>query len=261
MTQNSIILIGGGNMGGAMATRWQATHTLHIVERDEVRRAALTAEGFTCHATLAEAPAAATYILAIKPQQFAGFTSELSTVFADDAPLLISIMAGIPLAELQAVTPNAVRVMPNLAALIGESMSVLCAPGLDAPARANAEQLFAAIGAVAWVTEEEQLHAVTGISGSGPAYLFALMEALETAAVTQGLSPELARKLVTTTMRGSALLADASVDSAGELCRQVTSKGGTTEAALHVFAGGGLGRLVGDAVSAAVARSKQLAEK
>lgn len=261
MPQNTIILIGGGNMGGAMAARWKGAYKLHVIERDEARRAALAAEGLNCHATLAEAPAASTYILAIKPQQFADYIAELKPVVAEHDALLVSIMAGIPLKDLNAVTPHAVRVMPNLAALIGESMSVLCAPDLDAPSRARSEQLFSAIGAVAWVNDEQQLHAVTGISGSGPAYLFALMEALEAAAVRQGIAPELARKLVNATVRGAALLADASVDGPAALRQQVTSKGGTTEAALQVFTNHDLKGVVDSAVDAAVLRSKELAKQ
>ena len=78
MPQSTIILIGGGNMGGAMAARWKATHTLYVIERDEARRAALSAEGMSCFATLAEAPPAATYILAIKPQQFAALAPSIA---------------------------------------------------------------------------------------------------------------------------------------------------------------------------------------
>ncbi len=256
-----IILIGGGNMGGAMATRWHKAggHSIHVVETDATRREALAAQGITCHATLADAPRGEIYVLAIKPQQFATTSEEIARTLDGSAPLLVSIMAGITLADLHRISARAVRVMPNLPAMIGQSMSVLCAPGLDEASRKKTEQLFVHVGAVAWVEDEQQLHATTAISGSGPAYVFALMEALQLAAVAQGLPASLAQQLITQTLRGAALLADASDEDAATLRKQVTSKGGTTEAALNVFAQGKLDELVARAVDAAAKRSRELA--
>lgn len=254
-----IIIIGGGNMGGAIATRWP-TADIHIVEQNAARRGELSSRGITCHAALADAPRGGLYLLAIKPQQFAEYSGELAAALKGNSPLLVSIMAGITLADLQKISPRAVRVMPNLPATIGESMSVLCAPSLDEKARAEVRNLFAHIGAVAWVEEEAQLHAVTAISGSGPAYLFALMEALQLAATKHGLDAKLAADLIAQTMRGAALLADQSSDDAATLRAQVTSKGGTTEAALQAFTTGDLNGVVERAVGAAIARSKALAK-
>lgn len=261
MTQHPIIIIGGGNMGGAIASRWHSAHTgcVHVVEQDAARRKALSALGITTHALLEHAPLAASYLLAIKPQQFAENSAEFRHIMLDRAPLLISIMAGVPLAALSKISPRAVRVMPNLPALIGESMSVACAPELDATSRKTVTMLFDAIGTTAWVDSEAQLHAVTAISGSGPAYVFAFMEALQQAAIDAGLAPGLAAQLVTKTVRGAALLADQSSVDIAMLRAQVTSKGGTTEAALNAFAEAKLEQLVGRAVKAAAARSKALA--
>ncbi|MFZ4540849.1 MAG: pyrroline-5-carboxylate reductase [Rickettsiales bacterium] len=260
--QHQIIIIGGGNMGGAIAQRLHRAEgfTVGVIEQDAARREACAASGVHAHATLTQAPQADIYLLAIKPQQFADYASELKTAFGDRTPLLVSIMAGVPLAALQKVSTKAIRVMPNLPAIINESMSVLCAPTLDAPTRDVAEAMFASIGAVAWVEDEEQLHVVTAISGSGPGYVFAFMEALQAAAVAQDLSPQLARRLVTQTLRGAALLADQSSDGSAALRQQVTSKGGTTEAALNIFAEGNLLEMVNKAVAAAALRSRQLAE-
>lgn len=257
-----ITIIGGGNMGGAIATRWRAAtlHAIHVIELNEQRRAALETQGMTAHASLADAPRSDIYLLAIKPQQFAGYVDELHTVFNGAKPLLISIMAGTPLKDLQQLSPNAVRVMPNLPATIGESMSALYAPALDTALHQQVSELFNHIGSVAWVEEEAQLHAVTAISGSGPGYVFAFMEALEKAAQAQGLSPSLARQLVTQTLKGAALLADTSTENAATLRAQVTSKGGTTEAALQVFAAGDLETLVARAAAAAAKRSEELAK-
>ena len=262
MTQQPIIIIGGGNMGGAIAKRWHAAQAgcVHVVEHDATRREALSKLGITTHASLEHAPLAASYLLAIKPQQFAENISAFRHSMADREPLLISIMAGVSLAALRVISPRAVRVMPNLPALIGESMSVACAPGLDKPSEKTVTMLFESIGAVAWVAEEDQLHAVTAISGSGPAYIFAFMEALEQAAIDAGLDPELANHLVAQTLRGTALLAEQSPIDVATLRAQVTSKGGTTEAALKAFSEGKLGELVMRAVKAADARSKALAK-
>lgn len=244
-----------------MARRWQAAGIagLQVVERDAARRAALEAEGIICHETLAEAAPASLYVLAIKPQQFTAFRDELAAHMQASSPLLVSIMAGVPLAALEATGLRAVRVMPNLPAAIGEGMSVACAPALDAASRAEVSALLAVMGAVAWVEEEAQLHAVTAISGSGPAYLFAFIEALQQAAVAQGLSPELARQLVTQTVKGAALLASQSGDDAATLRAQVTSPGGTTQAALAVLMAGPWQALIVQAVEAAERRSQALA--
>lgn len=257
MMHTNILIIGGGNMGGAIARALaaDARYQVAVVEHDATKRAQLSAIGCTTHETLGVAQPTDLAILAIKPQQFSALRAEL---IAMKLPVLVSIMAGIPLSSLQPVSRHVARAMPNLPAMIGESMTGLCAPELPEELRSAVTQLFEAIGRVAWVEDEEALHAVTAISGSGPAYLFAFMEALQTAAVVHGLSPALARELVTQTIKGAALLASESTDDAAELRAQVTSKGGTTEAALAAFAKGDFTGLVKAAVEAAGCRSKEL---
>ncbi len=263
MNPNPLIIIGGGNMGGAIARRWEehSVWDIHLVEPDRARRSELAACGIAVHEHLEDAPLGGVYLLAIKPQQFAENTASLIHTIGDRESLVISIMAGVALADLQKISPNAVRVMPNLPAMVGESMSVLCAPQLDASTRQEVTHLFSHIGAVAWVEDEEQLHAVTAISGSGPGYVFAFMEALQHAANHCGLAPELARQLVTQTLRGSAALAAQSVEDFATLREQVTSKGGTTEAALKSFSHDGFNRAVTHAVEAAARRSRELSKK
>ena len=262
MNQHPIIIIGGGNMGGAIARRWHDAQggCVHVVEHDASRRKALEELGIKTHTLLEHAPLAATYLLAIKPQQFSQSVTELKHIISDREPLLISIMAGVPLSALHAISPRAVRVMPNLPALIGESMSVACAPGLAKLSENMVTRLFESIGAIAWVEDEDQLHAITAISGSGPAYVFAFMEALQHAAVDLGVDPELAGHLVAQTLRGAALLAEQSPVNVTTLREQVTSKGGTTEAALATLTKGKLDDLISRAVKAADARSKALAD-
>lgn len=263
MNISPLILIGGGNMGGAMARRWQAAGLgpVHVVEPDAARRSELAASGLTAHEFLEDAPLSDIYVLAIKPQQFAASHATLTHEISDRESLLISIMAGVPLHELRTITPNAVRVMPNLPALIGESMSVACAPGLDEHRKAQVQHLLSLIGAVAWVEKEHDLHAVTAISGSGPAYVFAFMEALQQAAIAHGLPAELARQLVNQTLRGATHLAEQSVEEVATLRAQVTSKGGTTEAALKSFTHDHFAEAIGRAVTAALHRSVALSEK
>lgn len=258
MTQTRILIIGGGNMGGAIARALHAApnFSVAVVESDDDKRKHFAILGIPSFKILSEAPRADMLVLAIKPQQFSAFSTELAQT---KTPLLVSIMAGITLAQLQAVCPQAVRVMPNLPAAIGESMSVLCAPNLPAATRVVVSEVFASIGSVAWVEDEQALHAVTAISGSGPAYLFAFMDALQRAAIAHGLSPEMARELVTQTVKGAALLASQSSDDVVTLAAQVASKGGTTEAALRALALGNLNGLVLAAADAASARSQALA--
>lgn len=256
---SAILILGGGNMGGAMARAWHSAGlAVTVVERDPVRRNDLATAGITTHAELADAKTENTIlVLAIKPQQFDTMKEVIKTYASSGT--LVSIMAGVTLAMLQQVHPHAIRVMPNLPALVSESMSVACAPEIDAPRRHEITQLLTHVGRCAWVEDEEMLHLVTAISGSGPGYIFAFMAALESAALAKGMAPELARTLVRQTFRGSGLLADQAVDSASELCAQVASPGGTTEAAFAMFAQGDLTGLVDKAVAAAAKRSKALA--
>lgn len=261
-TEQPILILGGGKMGGALAVRWHTARLapIHVVEHDEARRYELGEFGIATHASLADVPTDySVLVLAIKPQQFLGMVSEIKA-HASNNSLVISIMAGISIAALQQISRRAVRAMPNLPALIGESMTGAYASKLDADDRTFVAELFGAVGQFAWVENEELLHAVTAISGSGPAYLFAFMEALQAAAIGQGLSPATAHQLVMQTMRGSALLADQSEEDVATLRRNVTSPGGTTEAALAAFTSGKLNALVDAAVDAAAKRSAELAK-
>lgn len=262
MIKPAILIVGGGFMGGALAQQWlHEGWPVTVVEPSGARRGELTAIGLTCHATLVDAPRTAVVVLAIKPQQFAESQTALAEAMGGQTPpLLISMLAGTPLAALQKVSPRAMRVMPNLPAQIGEGMSVLCAPGLDRKDCVTSEQLFGAVGVTAWVESEAQLHAITAISGSGPAYLFAFMEGLEQAALAHGLRSELAKLLVIKTMRGAALMADGASQDVASLRAQVTSKGGTTQAALEALLGGNFAAVISAAVDAAVARSEALSE-
>lgn len=257
---NPILLFGGGNMGGALARHWHAEGigAVHVIERDPARRSQLNASGIRTYANLAEAPIKKSIlILAIKPQQFANMDADTSALIAQ-AGVVVSIMAGVPLASLQKLHKQSVRVMPNLPAGIGAGMSAAYAPELEEARRRAVNNLFNATGKFLWVEREEQLHAVTAISGSGPAYVFAFLEAFIAAAVARGFSEKDARLLATQTLLGAASQASQTEQTATQLRVAVTSPAGTTEAALKII-GTQFGPILDEATKAAEMRSKELA--
>ncbi len=203
-------------------------------------------------------------ILAVKPQLFHSHALNLKN-YAGSSTVVVSIMAGVEIAEIAAGFEEktaVVRSMPNLPASIGQGMTVVCANDRVAKdQKALTTQLLEAIGKVEWIGEESLMHAVTAISGSGPAYLFHLAEAMEQAAGDLGLSKEVAIALTQQTLLGSAALLAGSDRSAADLRQRVTSPGGTTEAALEVLqAQDQFINLVKQAIEAAQKRSEDLAQ-
>jgi pyrroline-5-carboxylate reductase len=205
-----------------------------------------------------------TVVLAVKPQQLRAVASALAAQLARSADVLvISIAAGIPYAALRrwcGEHPGLVRTMPNQPALAGCGVTALYAPSgqLKAAARARAESVMASVGATVWLEDEAQMDVVTALSGSGPAYFFRFMELLEQAARERGLPAEIARTLTLETAYGAAQLARTSVDPLATLRERVTSRSGTTAAALDAFEAGGLGALVAAALDAAIRRAAEL---
>jgi pyrroline-5-carboxylate reductase len=179
--------------------------------------------------------------------------------------VVLSIAAGIRLANLAAWLGRdlpIVRAMPNRPALIGAGISAACAgPGVTASDRALAEAVLAAAGPVVWLDDEAHMDAVTAISGSGPAYFFLLIEALEDAGVALGLPRETARRLAVQTAYGSGRMVAEGSDTPALLREQVTSKGGTTAAALAVLESSGLRGIFAEAIAAAARRSAELADQ
>lgn len=206
-------------------------------------------------------------VLAVKPQQMRAALAPF--VGALRETLVISIAAGLHLADIGRWLGNSgapysrlVRCIPNTPALVGAGVTgMFAAPGVDAAGREIAGRILAAVGSIVWVDDETRLDVVTGISGSGPAYVFHFIEALETAGLVQGLEAADARRLAIGTVLGAVKLAETSSDSPSALREKVTSKGGTTAAALaHLTATGWHDALVG-AVEAASARSRELGEQ
>jgi pyrroline-5-carboxylate reductase len=262
--------IGGGHMARALIGGWLARglapERLRVADPAPEARAALERDFPGVYAFERNADAvegAGVWVLAVKPQQLRDVARALAPRAAADRPLVISVAAGIRSADLQRwLGPGVpiVRTMPNRPALVGAGVTALHAGAhVSAEQRALATTLLDAVGASVWVDDESQMDAVTAVSGSGPAYFFLLIELLESAGVREGLPADVARRLAVETAYGAARLARESSDDAATLRAQVTSKGGTTAAALAVLESAGLRDIVVRAVGAASERSRELA--
>ncbi|MDH3309130.1 MAG: pyrroline-5-carboxylate reductase [Gammaproteobacteria bacterium] len=203
-------------------------------------------------------------VLAVKPQVLAEVAMELATAVQKKKPLVISIAAGVRLADLDRWLGGGlaiVRSMPNTAALIGSG-----AAGLFANARVNeamrnqAESILRAVGVTVWLNDESLMDVVTALSGSGPAYFFLIMEALEQASIESGLDAKQARLLTLETAYGAAKMALEGHEEPSQLRRRVTSPGGTTEQAVKVLENGNIRSLFRQAMQAAVNRSREIAD-
>ena len=275
MTQHTeawprIAVIGGGQMARALLGGWVArgapTTALAVADPAAEQRQWLERRfpGVAVHAdNAAAAREAAVWLLAVKPQQLAAVTATLAPLAAARHPLVISIAAGVRAANIDrwlGGQASVVRAMPNRPALIAAGASALYAAAeVSGEARALAGRLVESVGSAVWVDSEDDMDAVTAVSGSGPAYFFLLIELLEEAGIAQGLRPEVARRLAIDTAAGAAALARESGDDPATLRAQVTSKGGTTAAALAVFEAADLRAIVARAVAAAAQRSRELA--
>lgn len=264
----AIAFIGGGNMArsliGGLVARGQAAGTIRVAEPVQSLRDALQRDfGVTCaeRANIA-AEGAAVWVLAVKPQVMRQVCTELSALAQAQRPLVISIAAGITAQQLDRWLGGGlavVRAMPNTPALLGVGITGLYAnAACSAAQRDGASALLEAVGPVVWIDDETHMDAVTAVSGSGPAYVFLLAEAMQAAGVAQGLSPEAARALVQQTLLGAATMLVKSDEPADVLRARVTSPGGTTQAAVEAFEAGGLRELVARAIAAATERGRQL---
>lgn len=263
-----ITFIGGGNMAtaliGGMVKRGFNANQIHVVEPEQSRHEYLKNE-FGVGTSLPEdaIPASDAIVLAVKPQQLRSIAESLKTRIGD--VLVISIAAGIradTLSNWLGGHTRIVRVMPNTPALVQTGMSgVYAGSGVTATDRELTERMLTAIGEFVWVEDETDMDGITAISGSGPAYVFYFMEALQAAARAQGFTPEVAHKLAYQTFAGAVKLALDSPDDIATLRQKVTSKGGTTERAINAFENCQLRTTIIAAASAAAARSKELGEE
>ncbi len=266
-----IAFIGGGNMArsliGALIRGGADAHSIRVAEPESVLRSALARDfDVSTHERNADAARGAdTLVLAVKPQVMREVCAEIGDAIGDERPLIVSIAAGIRLDQIAGWIGKPVpivRCMPNTPALIGAGATGLIANArASAGERARAEALLGAAGRTAWIEREALMDTVTAVSGSGPAYFFLLVEALESAAIAQGLPPETARMLATQTCLGAGRMLVESGEAPSTLRQRVTSPGGTTAAALAAFEEGGLRELVETAVAAATERGRELSAR
>ena len=264
-----LAFIGGGNMarsliGGLLKTGAIAADIRVAEPLAEARHALGREFGVACYAEHRLAAAEAEVIvLAVKPQVMPALQVELRDTLQRNRPLLISIAAGVRLDQLErwfGASLAIVRCMPNTPALIGAGATGLCANGrVSPPQKAQAQHILDAVGITRWIDDEALMDTVTALSGSGPAYFFALVEAMEAAAVAQGLPRDVGRALAAQTCLGAGRMLVEGGEDPAVLRQRVTSPNGTTQAALESFAADGLPRTVARAVAAATERGAAMA--
>jgi pyrroline-5-carboxylate reductase len=263
-----LTFIGGGNMAtaiiGGLIADGMAAAAIEVVDVAPETCARLAQQfGVKAHTSLEQAQLHPLIVLAVKPQQLPDVARQLALRLGNH--LVVSIAAGVRIGDLSRWLGGhrrIVRSMPNTPAMVGAGITGMFA-GEDVPAedRSAAESILRAVGAVVWVKEESDLDWVTALSGSGPAYVFYFIEALEDAAIKAGLSAETARHLALHTVFGAARLALEAGEDPAVLRAKVTSKGGTTERAIASLAADGFMDMVARAVNAAAARSKELGDE
>ncbi|GAB2866867.1 pyrroline-5-carboxylate reductase [Pseudoduganella ginsengisoli] len=271
-----IAFIGGGNMAAALiaglAGKLTAGANIHVVDPNPASLEKLARDYGVTVAGAAGAPvsAADVLVLAVKPQIMHEVTQQLLPLLqaaqqAGRTPLVLSIAAGIRAADLSRWLGGyaaIVRTMPNTPALIGMGVTgMVASSGVTEQQRDAADRILRAVGDTVWIDDESKIDAVTAVSGSGPAYVFYFIEAMQQAAEELGLTAEQGKQLAMATFTGAAQLAVQSADPVGVLREKVTSKGGTTYAALTSMEAQGVKAAIVTAVKAAAARGKELGEQ
>jgi pyrroline-5-carboxylate reductase len=266
-----IAFIGGGHMStalvGGLLARGVAAGDVSVADPSVAQLERLHRD-FGVHVTsdnVAAVRDADLVVLAVKPQDMAAVARNLADEIAAHRRTVVSVAAGIRLESLTHWLGGGVplvRAMPNRPALIGAGITAAYASAEVEPAERRAvERVLSAVGPLVWLDDEAQMDAVTAVSGSGPAYFFLLIEAIEDAGVTLGLPRETARRLAVQTALGSARMAAEGTDPPGLLRDQVTSRGGTTAAALAVLESAGVRGIFARAIAAAAHRSVELADQ
>jgi pyrroline-5-carboxylate reductase len=266
-----IAFIGGGNMASALiaglADKLTAGANIHVVDPNQEQLTRLVGHyGVSAAPAIGiELAAADVIVLAVKPQQMREVAAALLPQLASGAPLILSIAAGIRAADLSRWLGGygaIVRTMPNTPALIGKGITGMVATdGVSVAQKEAADTIMKAVGKTVWLDDEAQIDPVTAVSGSGPAYVFYFIEAMQQAALEMGLSAEQGRELAIATFVGAAELAAHSAEPVALLRERVTSKGGTTYAALSSMEAAGVKQKIVDAVKAAAARGRELGDE
>ena len=260
--------IGAGNMGEALiaglVARGRPASSIGFAEPNPERVKQMLERYPGIQALAAEplARSAAILVLAVKPQVMPQIIPELRTATAAMDPLVVSVAAGVACSQLEnwlGAERRIIRAMPNTPALIGMGITGLFANNKARSVdRETADQIMRTVGETLWLHDEADMHAVTALSGSGPAYVFLLIEAMMAAGEQLGLEPQTARMLTLRTVAGAAMLAAGTDTAPAELRARVTSPGGTTEQALRVFAARGFTEICSKAITAAAERSREL---
>lgn len=265
----SAILVGCGNMGFAMLDGWlraDSTLTVHVVEPADALRARaadLGAQAMEDASTLPGDLSPDLIVLAVKPQVMSDVVPAYSD-FAGGPATFVSVAAGTTISTLAAMLPGPtpiIRCMPNTPAAIGHGMMVCCANSVASDAAKDlTTRLMATSGLVDWIADEVLMDAVTALSGSGPAYIFHMIECMTNAGVSVGLPEDLSARMAMQTVMGAGRLAAEASDTPGQLRKNVTSPGGTTAAALAVLMDNDrMTRLMTEAITAARDRGAELA--
>jgi pyrroline-5-carboxylate reductase len=268
MAKDPILLIGAGRMGGALLKGWIAKGLTPVIAVEPKPSAALLKIARKARVLIVptiedvKAKRVRACVIALKPQILKTEAVRLKAIAASGA-LMLSIAAGTTIAFLKqscGARAKVVRAMPNTPGSIGRGITAIYAPKGVAPAqKALAESLLSALGATVWVKQESQIDSVTAVSGSGPAYVFLMVEALADAGEAEGLPRKVAEQLARATITGAGALLDAEMTEPAVLRQNVTSPGGTTQAALNVLmAEDGLAALMRRAVDAANRRAEEL---
>lgn len=270
MSDLQLAILGGGHMGRALVAGLLRSGTrperIGVGEPAEDARGALASDfGVTATPDNARAvDGAAVVVVAVKPTAAQAVLRGVSPVLRAQRPLVLSVAAGVRLASLEGWCGEGVpvmRAMPNRAALVGAGATALYAPpSVGAAQRAAAEHIARGVGGFVWLNEEDQLEAVTALSGSGLAYFFLLAEYMAEAAERLGLAPPVARILAAATLHGAGVLAHSGVADLARLRTEVASPGGTTEAALGVLTAADLKGTVERALAAAARRGRELGD-
>ncbi|CAD0322450.1 pyrroline-5-carboxylate reductase [Xanthomonas sp. WHRI 8391] len=260
--------VGGGNMARSLIAglirQGVPAASIRVAEPIAELREALSRD-FGVHAVEDARTAvdgAAIWVLAVKPQVLPSVCAQLADLAQAQQPLLLSIAAGITATQLQRWSGGdvaVVRAMPNMPSLLGAGVTALYATARVSDAqRVQATRLLDSAGVTVWIDDEAQMDAVTAVSGSGPAYVFLLAEAMEAAAQAQGLPADTARTLVLQTVLGAARMLTESGEAPEQLRHRVTSPNGTTQAAIEAFQAGGFEALTASAIAAATERGRSL---
>jgi pyrroline-5-carboxylate reductase len=268
---NTIGFIGGGNMAesliGGLLTSGHKASLIHVSEPDKNRRNFLSTEyGISCvESNIKLVEKADLLLFAVKPQLLRQIAEPLQQAVQARQPLVLSIAAGVRSADLEHWLGGAlavVRVMPNTPALVGAGASGLYANHLvNSQQKNQAESIMRSVGLTVWLENENQMDIVTALSGSGPAYIFRIIEAMEDAATRAGLARETSRLLAIETTLGAARLAMESNDSPAQLRHKVTSPGGTTEQGLKQLENGNIELIFQNVINAAIDRSREIGDE